>query len=73
MTVSGGTPGYSYLWSNFDTAQSLTNLSAGLYKVIITDANGCKGYDSILITQPNPIVAVVTVTNAGCTVAARAV
>jgi gliding motility-associated-like protein len=67
LTVSGGTPGYTYLWSNFDTAQNLSNLTAGLYKVIITDANGCKGYDTILINQPNPIVAVVTVTNSGCT------
>ena len=67
LNVSGGTPGYTYLWSNFDTAQNLSNLTAGLYKVIITDANGCKGYDTILITQPTPIVAVVTVTNSGCT------
>lgn len=43
LTVSGGTPGYSYLWN--DPAQSelpvLSQLAPGTYSVIVTDANGC--------------------------------
>jgi gliding motility-associated-like protein len=67
LTVSGGTPGYTFLWSNFDTSQNVGSLSGGLYRVIISDANGCKAYDSIIITEPQPLVATVTVRNTGCT------
>ncbi|MCB0397556.1 MAG: T9SS type A sorting domain-containing protein [Flavobacteriales bacterium] len=41
LTVSGGTPGYTYLWSNGATGQDIGSLSAGLYSVTVTDAAGC--------------------------------
>jgi hypothetical protein len=41
LSVSGGTPTYSYLWSNTATSQDLNALIAGIYSVIVTDANGC--------------------------------
>ena len=31
----------SYLWSNNETTQTITGLSAGTYTVTVTDANGC--------------------------------
>jgi len=40
ITVSGGTPPYTYLWSNEDTTSSVTNLSAGDYIVTVTEATG---------------------------------
>jgi hypothetical protein len=39
--VSGGTPGYTYLWSNGSTADSIGGLAPGLYTVTITDTNLC--------------------------------
>jgi PKD repeat protein len=33
-------PGYTYLWSNGAVTQSIT-VGAGIYSVLITDANGC--------------------------------
>jgi gliding motility-associated-like protein len=66
LTVSGGVPAYTYLWSNFETTQNLSNLSGGLYRVIITDANGCKHTDSVIITQPLPLTATITTTNVAC-------
>jgi hypothetical protein len=39
--VSGGTPGYTYLWSNGATTSSISGLAPGTYCVTVTDANGC--------------------------------
>lgn len=39
--ISGGTPNFTYLWSNGSTQQDLTNLGEGDYEVTVTDANNC--------------------------------
>lgn len=41
VTISGGTAPYTSLWSNSATSEDLSNLTAGVYSVTITDANGC--------------------------------
>jgi hypothetical protein len=45
-TPSGGTPGYTYLWSNGSTADSIGGLAPGVYTVTITDGNGCTAVGS---------------------------
>jgi hypothetical protein len=58
LTVSGGTPGYSYDWSyngvqDPDTdPEDLTGLAAGLYIVTVTDNNGCTNIISATIYEP---------------------
>lgn len=37
----GGTPPYTYLWSNGGTTPQITGLAAGVYTVTVTDANAC--------------------------------
>ena len=37
----GGTPAYSYLWSNGGTTAQIDHLVAGTYTVTVTDFNGC--------------------------------
>ncbi|GIV33140.1 MAG: hypothetical protein KatS3mg031_0675 [Chitinophagales bacterium] len=49
VLVSGGTPPFSYLWSNGDTTATADSLCAGIYTVTVTDANGCTRVDSIEI------------------------
>lgn len=50
--ISGGTPGYSYSWSNGGTTAAITGLSAGNYSLTVTDANGCTLTTSMAITEP---------------------
>lgn len=50
----GGTPPYTYQWSTSPplTADSIVDLSPGIYFVTITDANGCFTQDSVVIDEP---------------------
>ena len=49
LTVSGGTPGYTFLWSTADTTEDISGLNAGVYTVIITDTNNCVFTDSVTV------------------------
>ena len=60
-SISGGVAGYTIAWSNFGTGMSQTNLAAGTYTVMITDAIGCIKEFPIIIDSPpdffvNPLV-----------------
>jgi gliding motility-associated-like protein len=52
LLVTGGTPTYTYDWSNNSTAQDLLGVGTGLYSVVVTDANGCTASGSTFLTQP---------------------
>jgi hypothetical protein len=55
----GGTPPYTYQWNTIpvQNTQTATNLKAGEYVVVVSDANGCIAQSLISITQPNaPLV-----------------
>ncbi|HPB26060.1 MAG TPA: gliding motility-associated C-terminal domain-containing protein, partial [Bacteroidales bacterium] len=41
LTVSGGTPGYTFAWSNSADTEDLANVATGTYSVTITDDNSC--------------------------------
>jgi hypothetical protein len=56
VDLSGGTPPFTYLWSNGGTTADKINLAAGTYLVSVTDANGCTAVDTatiILIPKPS--------------------
>lgn len=55
LTVSGGTPGYSFNWSNSVTAEDISGLTAGTYSVTVTDANGCTAADGYTVTEPTAL------------------
>jgi uncharacterized repeat protein (TIGR01451 family) len=41
VEVLGGTPPFTYLWSNGTTTDSITGLPAGVYTLTVTDAASC--------------------------------
>lgn len=51
---SGGTPAYSYAWSNGGNTATIMNLSSGDYTVTMTDANGCTAVSSVNVGQSGP-------------------
>ncbi|KRB59675.1 hypothetical protein ASD98_00715 [Flavobacterium sp. Root186] len=58
VSVSGGTPGYTYSWApTGGNTASANGLSAGTYTATITDANGCQTTQSFTITEPAALVA----------------
>jgi gliding motility-associated-like protein len=57
VVAQGGTPGYSYLWSNGNTSPSINSLAAGNYTVTITDSHSCKLVQSTsVLSQPSPVI-----------------
>jgi len=64
---SGGTGPYSYSWSQAGNNDSLINLSAGVYNVTVTDANGCQASASATLTEPSIVYASIpSSVNASC-------
>jgi gliding motility-associated-like protein len=48
-SASGGTPPYTYLWSNGQTTQQITQLYGGVYIIEIKDANNCIHRDTFKV------------------------
>ncbi len=51
LTVGGGTPSYTYLWSNAQTTQDINGLAANTYLVTVTDSKGCTGANSFVVGE----------------------
>ncbi|MFN0214305.1 MAG: SprB repeat-containing protein, partial [Saprospiraceae bacterium] len=66
LTVSGGTPGYTYSWSNGATTQDLTNRPVGTYTVTVTDAASCTATISATITAAPALTLTTQVLDASC-------
>ena len=68
-SITGGSPTYTYSWSNGENTPQISNLCAGIYTISITDANNCNYIDSVLITSDtssaniNPIYGYVVTTD----------
>lgn len=61
VNVSGGTGPYNYVWTpNVGTTASVSGLSAGVYSVVVTDANGCQLTETINVNNQNAPTATIT-------------
>ena len=66
-TVAGGVAPYNYTWSNHpSTTDTMFNVIAGNYTLIVTDTNDCSTTASIDITQPDTITIAFAMDSVSC-------
>ena len=63
---AGGTPPYTYLWSNGATTASIEDLLPMPYTVEIKDEAGCIVQGSTVVMQPNSLTVTGTITSLRC-------
>ena len=66
VSVSGGTLPYTYNWLPAGNTATVTNLSAGIYTLIVTDASLCSKTQVYTINTTNGPVITSTIANSGC-------
>ncbi|MBL4716318.1 MAG: PKD domain-containing protein [Bacteroidia bacterium] len=65
---NGGAFSYTYSWNTGDVTSSIDNLCANEYSLILTDANGCTAFDTVVITEPDTSIMVnVATKDVSCT------
>ncbi|MEO6759769.1 MAG: hypothetical protein ABIO24_09975, partial [Saprospiraceae bacterium] len=68
LTVTGGTPTYTYKWSNLATTQDLANILPGVYTVTVKDFFDCTTTATVTVANNNvPLnVTGVVIPNTSC-------
>lgn len=66
VTAGGGAGPYAYLWSNAATTESISDLSAGTYRVTVTDVNNCEAIGEIEVLQPAALIVTLTPSDVAC-------
>ena len=55
VTGETGNSPYTYVWSNSETTSYITGLTANIYVVTVTDANGCSLAKSVTVTDVSQV------------------
>lgn len=70
VNVIGGVPAYSYAWTGpngfISSSQNLSNIPAGAYTLVVTDASGCSKNITVTLVQPTEIIIIPTTTPITC-------
>ncbi|HXC03819.1 MAG TPA: T9SS type A sorting domain-containing protein, partial [Bacteroidia bacterium] len=67
ISSTGGTSNYTYSWTpSGGTASAASNLAAGTYTCLVTDANACTTTATVSIGEPAAIAATSSATSALC-------
>lgn len=54
--ISGGAPPYTLTWADGSSETGRQDLPAGMYRLTVTDAAGCSASDSLMLTEPDPLL-----------------
>ena len=73
ISVSGGLPGYTYLWSNGESSQNVYDLEAGVYTVSVTDQYDCTETKEFTVGQPDELILNFYTEDASCSQANGAI
>lgn len=63
LAVFGGSPSYTFHWTNTENTEDLTNVSAGFYQVTVLDQNSCSKTVSTSVLEPSALSLAITSTN----------
>ena len=55
VLAQGGTPDYTYQWSNGQSTTSIVNLPAGPYQISVTDAQNCESIFDLEVADKAPL------------------
>lgn len=66
VTVNGGKPSYTYLWSNNQTTASVNTLNSGDYRLIVTDQNGCQLDTTFIMRLNYPVTGNISLQQVSC-------
>ncbi|MEP7197612.1 MAG: T9SS type A sorting domain-containing protein [Saprospiraceae bacterium] len=66
INVTGGLAPYTYKWNTGSTSSKISNLKSGIYKVSISDAQGCKITKSLYMSPSSPLLLGFATTPASC-------
>ncbi|MBQ7490148.1 MAG: gliding motility-associated C-terminal domain-containing protein [Bacteroidales bacterium] len=66
LTALGGTPPYKFAVNGDSCSGIAEGLAAGNYSITVIDANGCVHDTSVVLSQPDPLIAGVTVSSPPC-------
>ncbi|MEZ4825631.1 MAG: T9SS type A sorting domain-containing protein [Bacteroidia bacterium] len=66
VTATGGAGSETYLWDNGETTATAVSLAPGTHTCTVTDANGCKSFITVNITEPAAINVSATATGVDC-------
>lgn len=67
IVPDGGTPPYTYNWSNSATTSTINNLKTGLYTITVSDSKGCVKTETIGINDPfQPVILIADTQDVSC-------
>ena len=66
LSAVNGVGSVDYLWTDGFREGSRPNMSAGNYRIIITDSNNCRADSTVTLTEPDPIRITFDVTQPYC-------
>ena len=72
VLVSGGVPPFTFLWNDpsSQTSDTAMNLTAGVYNVQVTDAQGCFDNGNITVPEGDSVLAIISGSDITCNGAA---